>query len=170
MIRQEIGFFDKNDIGKGKNINNNTDSFGSSSNSSNTGTLTAKLATETSLVKGLNVSLGCIIEILVTIVVGFIIAFFNGWKLTLILLTISPFLFIGTFLEMQYADKTDERRAVLENSSRVAVDAITSIKTVYALNLENYFCKLYDEKLKEQGKHLERKQFCGSFGAGFSNS
>ncbi|OUM64641.1 hypothetical protein PIROE2DRAFT_53955 [Piromyces sp. E2] len=154
MIRQEIGFFD-----------------GNMDDLTSTGVLTAKLSTEASLVQGLNTNVGCILEIIVTIGAGFIIAFCNSWKLTLILLIITPFLFAGAFIEMEIdKDKTMERRRALEKSSQVAVEAINNIKTVYALNLENHFCKLYHEKLTEPEKRLERKQCLSSIGVGFSYS
>ncbi|ORX80525.1 p-glyco protein, partial [Anaeromyces robustus] len=150
MLKQEIGFFDCYDID---------------------GTLTAKLSTEAGLVQGLNSTLGFILEIIITIIGGFAIAFFNSWKLTLILLIISPFLFLGTFIEMNSdKDKTEERRRILETSSQVAIEAISNIKTVYALNLQNYFCQLYNEKLKEPEKRIERKHYISSIGIGFSNS
>ena len=168
MIRQEVGFFDTNDIGTG---NECPEHPSNSTSNTSTGTLTAKLATEASLVQGLNINIGLTIDIIATVISGFIIAFFNSWKLTLIFLVIVPFLFIGTFLEMEFSkDKTEERRHVLENSTEVAVETITNIKTVYALNLEEYFCKLYDEKLREPEKRLERKNYISSIGNGFSNS
>ncbi|ORX80523.1 P-loop containing nucleoside triphosphate hydrolase protein [Anaeromyces robustus] len=183
MLKQEIGFFDCYDIDgingneNNKSLNNTNQSINTSSTtgtttiSTGTGTLTAKLSTEAGLVQGLNSTLGFILEIIITIIGGFAIAFFNSWKLTLILLIISPFLFLGTFIEMNSdKDKTEERRRILETSSQVAIEAISNIKTVYALNLQNYFCQLYNEKLKEPEKRIERKHYISSIGIGFSNS
>jgi len=168
MIRQEVGFFDTNDIGTG---NEGPGGPGPGNTSTSTGTLTAKLATEAGLVQGLNINLGSVFEIIITIVVGFLIAFLNGWKLTLILMIAVPFLFIGTFLQMgANKNKNEEKRRVLENSTKVAVESLVNVKTVYALNLEDHFRQLYYEKLIEPEKRLERKYYISSIGTGFSNA
>ncbi|ORX45556.1 multidrug resistance protein 1 [Piromyces finnis] len=168
MIRQEVGFFDCSDIGSGKE---SAGGGGPGGATTSTGTLTAKLATEAGLVQGLNINVGSVLEIIVTIVVGFTIAFCNGWKLTLILLVAVPFLFVGTFLQMSSnKNKNEEKRRVLEGSTKVSVEAIVAIKTVYALNLEERFCKLYEEKLIEPEKRLVKKYYISSVGTGFSNA
>ena len=175
IIRQEIGFFDANDISNGEEDNSleqdKKESKGESNKNIGTGTLTAKLATEAGLVQGLNVNLGSILEIVVNLIVGFGIAFVNGWKLTLILLAAAPFLFAGIYLLVRAGKNRNEaKRHALENSSKVAVESILNIKTVYALNLENYFSQLYDSNLKIPQKTLEYKFIIGSIGSGFSNA
>ena len=94
-----------------------------------------------------------------------------GWKLTLILLIAVPFLFIGSFVRGQaIKNKNKENRSIFENSSKVATEAIVSIKTVYALNLSDYFIDLYDKKLVEPKKRLERRAYFSAIGTGFSNA
>ncbi|ORY21869.1 ATP-binding cassette, sub-family B, member 1B [Neocallimastix californiae] len=166
MIRQEVGFFDTNDIGDGSEK-----AGGPGGATTSTGTLTAKLATEAGLVNGLNTNIGQVFQQIVTVVGGFGIAFFNGWKLTLILLIAVPFLFIGSFIRGKaIKNKNQENRTIFEGSSKVATEAIISIKTVYALNLSEYFIKLYDEKLIEPLKRLERRAYISAVGTGFSNA
>ncbi|ORX55901.1 P-loop containing nucleoside triphosphate hydrolase protein [Piromyces finnis] len=166
MIRQEVGFFDTNDIGDGSEK-----SSGPNNNTASTGTLTAKLATEASLVIGLNLNIGTIFQQLVTVIGGFCIAFIYGWKLTLILLILVPFLFIGSYVRMQsIKNRSQENRNVFESSSKVACEAIISIKTVAALNLEDYFENLYYQKLDEPTKRLERRAYISAIGTGFSNA
>jgi len=169
LIRQEVGFFDTNDIGDGTEKAGGKGPPGTATAS--TGTLTAKLATEASLVIGLNMNIGSIFQQIVTVVGGFCIAFIYGWKLTLILLAIVPFLFIGSYIRMQSIKKrSQENRNVFESSSKVACEAIISIKTVAALNLEDYFKELYYEKLDEPTKRLERRAYVSAIGMGFSNA
>jgi len=176
IIRQEIGFFDTNkDEDNDKNNDNDTDSDANSENKSQNmagvGTLTAKLATEAGLVQGLNVNLGSILEIVVNLIVGFGIAFVNGWKLTLILLAAAPFLFAGIYLLVRAGKNRNEaKRHALENSTKIAVESIHNIKTVYALNLEQRFGELYETNLREPQKVLEFKFIIGSIGSGFSNA
>ncbi|OUM68095.1 hypothetical protein PIROE2DRAFT_4230 [Piromyces sp. E2] len=167
MIRQEVGFFDTNDIGDGSEKASNP----GANNTASTGTLTAKLSTEASLVIGLNMNIGSIFQQIVTVVGGFCIAFIFGWKLTLILLIMVPFLFIGSYIRMQsIKNRSQENRNIFESSSKVACEAIISIKTVDALNLEDYFEQLYYEKLDEPTKRLERRAYISAIGTGFSNA
>jgi len=166
MIRQEVGFFDTNDIGDGSEK-----AASPGAKTASTGTLTAKLSTEASLVIGLNMNIGSIFQQIVTVTGGFCIAFIYGWKLTLILLIMVPFLFIGSYVRMQaIKNRSQENRNVFENSSKVACEAIISIKTVKALNLEDYFEHLYYEKLDEPTKRLERRAYLSAIGTGFSNA
>ncbi|OUM68100.1 hypothetical protein PIROE2DRAFT_4235 [Piromyces sp. E2] len=166
MIRQEVGFFDTNDIGDGSEK-----APGGGANTTSTGTLTAKLATEAGLVHGLNTNIGQVFQQIVTVVGGFGIAFFNGWKLTLILLIAVPFLFLGSFIRGKaIRNKNKENRAIFENSAKVATEAIIGIKTVYSLNLSDYFIDVYDKKLIEPEKRLERRAYLSAIGTGFSNA
>jgi len=165
MIRQEVGFFDTNDIGDG------SEKVGPGSQSASTGTLTAKLATEASLVTGLNLNIGSVFQQVVTVLGGFCIAFIYGWKLTLILLCVVPFLFIGSFIRMQsYKTRSQENRNIFETSSKVACEAIISIKTVAALNLEDRFEEIYIQKLNEPVKRLEIRAYLSAIGMGFSSA
>jgi len=166
MIRQEVGFFDTNDIGDGSEK-----APGPGNPTASTGTLTAKLATEAGLVHGLNTNIGQVFQQIVTVVGGFGIAFFNGWKLTLILLIAVPFLFLGSFIRGKaIRNKNKENRAIFENSSKVATEAIIGIKTVYSLNLSDYFIDLYNQKLYEPEERLERRAYLSAIGTGFSNA
>ncbi|ORX85114.1 multidrug resistance protein 1 [Anaeromyces robustus] len=168
MIRQEVGYFDTNKIGDGSE---EAGSQGPHGSPNSTGTLTAKLATEAGLVNGLNTNIGQVFQQVVTVVGGFIIAFCNGWKLTLILLCAVPFLFLGSILKAKSTQtRTRENRAIFEGSSKIACEAIVNIKTVYALNLSEYFIKLYDSKLIEPKKRIERRSYISGIGTGFSNA
>ncbi|ORY77838.1 P-loop containing nucleoside triphosphate hydrolase protein [Neocallimastix californiae] len=139
MMRQEVGFFDTNEI-----------------------------ATEAGLVHNLNVSIGAIIEVLITTIAGFTIAFVNGWKMTLILLITVPLVFAATFIFLRYYDVNAEKRSAHEGTTKVAVEAITNIKTIYALNLEDRFCQQYYEKLMKPQSRIERKHIISAIASGYS--
>ncbi|OUM70066.1 hypothetical protein PIROE2DRAFT_1740 [Piromyces sp. E2] len=148
----------------------NSDNDNGSSNGS-TGTLTAKLSTETTMVQGLNNNIGFIFEIFVILASAFIISFLNSWKLTLILFVMVPFLFLGVLFDLKAGqDKNEKKRRLFENSTKIAVEAITNVKTVYALNLENHFCRLYDAELVKPEKELEKKYYLSALGVGFSGA
>ncbi|ORX57903.1 P-loop containing nucleoside triphosphate hydrolase protein [Piromyces finnis] len=160
ILRQEVGFFDTNSIG-----DNQTQANG---NVGGTGTLTAKLASDAGLVQGLNNNIGFLFEIIVSVIVGFTIAFIYGWKISLILLIGMPVLLAGVLLILKKSSN-DDTRIAYENSTKIACESIINIKTVYALNLEQYFNQLYEVQLNAPKKSYERKIIYGGIGNGFSN-
>jgi len=175
MIQQEIGYFDtcamvKADTNAAKsNIEHQKKTSASSSDANhNASVLTAKLTTESALVQDLNINFGTLLEIATGVIVCFTIAFWYGWKLSIILIIFVPFLFAGAYIQMTCTiDKSDEKRRTFETTTKVAVEAMSGIKTVYALNLQERFCQLYDEQLIEPGKRLERHHLKNSFGNAF---
>ncbi|OUM56709.1 hypothetical protein PIROE2DRAFT_18558, partial [Piromyces sp. E2] len=152
-----------------QSLDKKADDSDNGSNNGSTGSLTAKLATETTMVQGLNNNIGFIFEIIVILASAFIISFLNSWKLTLILFVTVPFLFLGVLFDLKAGqDKNEKKRRLFENSTKIAVEAITNVKTVYALNLENRFCRLYDAELVKPKKELEKKYYLSALGVGFS--
>ncbi|ORX47670.1 multidrug resistance protein 1 [Piromyces finnis] len=173
MIKQDISFFDTGDKLFADSNNNSSTNVNSNDSSNNTsvGTLTAKLSTETTLAQGLNLNFGTILETITGVIVCFVIAFCHGWKLSLILLAFTPFLFIGVYIQMkEMASKNDEKRRIFENSTKIAVEAILGVKTVNALNLEDRFSTLYDNNLVEPQKRIEHKHYTSGLGIGFGNA
>ncbi|KAG4091930.1 P-loop containing nucleoside triphosphate hydrolase protein [Neocallimastix lanati (nom. inval.)] len=169
MIKQEIGYFDTGDMDNKNEANTKSDGNGNNNNA-NSSALTAKLSTETTLVQGFNINFGTIVEIFTGIIVCCIIAFCYGWKLSLVLLIFTPFLFVGIYIQARsMVDRNEEKRKIFEKSTKVVVESITAIKTVYALNLQDHFGKLYDEQLVEPQRRLEHQYKKSSFGIGFGN-
>ena len=73
ILRQEIGFFDEKRHSSGR--------------------LTARLATEATTVRNMTADeAGQIVQIVATMILALIIAFIAGWKLTLIVLGVGPFM------------------------------------------------------------------------------
>lgn len=69
ILRQEIGWFDTQD----------------------TGELTTRISGDTVLVQeALGIKIGSALQFLATFLGGFILGFIQGWKLTLVILAISP--------------------------------------------------------------------------------
>ena len=170
LIHQEVGFFDTSDIGDGsEQAAGGIDEI--EEKEINTGTLTAKLACEASLVQELNINIGYLIEIVVGIGCCVGIALLSSWKLTLCLLVVSPLIIFAMYIEVKaLQDKDEELRSIYGNSSNIACDAISNIKTVYALNLENKFNNLYDERLYQPMKKMERRFYISSLGPALNNA
>eukprot|EP00833_Pecoramyces_ruminatium_P009991 jgi/Orpsp1_1/1184023/evm.model.c7180000087701.1 len=161
MIHQEVGFFDINDIG---------DNSENTTTSSSSGSLTAKLSTEVGLVHSLNKNIGQVLQIIITFVGGLGVAFFNGWKLTLIAILAVPFLILDSVLRIKTSKKKNkENRCIFENSSKIVTEAIVSIKTIYSLNLSELILNIYNENLNKPLKRLERIACISSLDTGYSN-
>ena len=82
IIRNEIGWFDFEE--------------------NSTGVLTARLASDASLVEGLSgIRLGLTLQNVAALIAGLVIAFDAGWKLTLVVLACSPLMGFANAMHMQ---------------------------------------------------------------------
>ncbi|XP_074659631.1 ATP-dependent translocase ABCB1-like [Tubulanus polymorphus] len=136
ILKQEMGWFD---------------------NSANqVGALTARLASDTSLVKGATGSrFAIIIQAIANLGVGILISFVYGWKLTLVVLCFLPLMAVAGVMENRMLTgfaKTDNN--VIEEGGKIAVEATENIRTVSSLNRQHYFYSKYIsffEALHRQG-------------------
>ncbi|ELU01162.1 hypothetical protein CAPTEDRAFT_219712 [Capitella teleta] len=111
MLRQEIGFFDRDE--------------------NNVGALTTRLSTEASAVQGATgTHLGTAFQSLASVGAGVIIGFVYSWKLTLLILGFLPFLIIGGFLQMKVMSGfSGKGQEALEGAGKIAIEAIENIRT-----------------------------------------
>ncbi|EGG19851.1 ABC transporter B family protein [Cavenderia fasciculata] len=118
IIRQDVGWFD---------LPENA-----------TGILTNDLATEATHVQGMTSQrLGLLLQNLVTTIVGLIIAFVAGWKLTLVILACVPVIGFSAKVEMDFMGGfSKEGKESYGKSSQIATEAISGIRTVAAFNAE----------------------------------
>ncbi|CAF4068150.1 unnamed protein product, partial [Rotaria sordida] len=144
LLQQEVAYFDQPE--------------------NNTGALCTRLATEASDVQGATgVRIGTMLQNISNLGVGIILAFIYGWSLTLIMLAFVPFMIIAGFLQMYlmtgFANKD---KKALEDAGKIAVEAISNIRTVAQLTKEPYFgdeyCKLLDFPYRNS---LKRAQVFG---------
>lgn len=152
MLRQEVGFFDKEENG--------------------TGILAAKLATEAQNAQGLSGQLiGAIIQGLTALGVGMVIAFINGWKLTLVVLACVPLIGIAGYWEMQsLTGYSTSSKKLYEQSAQLASESVENIRTVASLGREETFCKLYHDNLAEPHAISIRGAFVSTIGYGLSQA
>ncbi|KAL7944075.1 P-loop containing nucleoside triphosphate hydrolase protein [Trichoderma barbatum] len=132
ILRQDVAFFDKDE---------NT-----------SGALTAFLSTETTHVAGLSgVTLGTLIMMMSTIVIGFIMSVAIGWKLSLVCLSTMPALLACGFYRFWILAHFQQRsKAVYASSASFATEAVSSMRTVAALTREVGVLGEYREALKAQ--------------------
>lgn len=135
-----------------------------------TGALTTALSTHASAVQGAaGTRLGSIAMALSTVVACLVYAFYNGWKLALVVLAIIPFLVVASAIQMKVfaggsvaGDGEDD----LIKSGKIAVETIENIRTVVSLGRENTFYEKYSQALiGPYQKALKRAHLQGaSFG------
>ncbi|CAF0836926.1 unnamed protein product [Adineta ricciae] len=130
LLRQEVAYFDQTE--------------------NSTGALCTRLATEASDVQGATgIRIGTMLQNISNLGVGIILAFVYGWSLTLIMLAFVPFMiiagFLQTYLMTGFANKD---KKALETAGKIAVEAISNIRTVVQLTKEQHFddeyCRLLD--------------------------
>jgi len=102
MLRQDIGYFDKEE---------NT-----------AGALTSFLSTQTTYAAGLSgATLGTILNVLTTLVAGFIIALILGWKLALVCISTVPVLLGCGFFRFSMLARFEARsKTAYEKSASVS--------------------------------------------------
>ncbi|XP_074620270.1 ATP-dependent translocase ABCB1-like [Acropora palmata] len=139
-----------------------------------TGALTTALSTHASAVQGATgMRLGQIAMSLSTTVACLVYAFINGWKLTLVVLAIIPFLIIAAAIQMKFfaggggAGIGDD---ALVQSGKIAVETIGNIRTVVSLSKEDTFYEKYIEALHGPTKRAMNKAHLQGISFGLSEA
>ncbi|KAI8878309.1 P-loop containing nucleoside triphosphate hydrolase protein [Backusella circina FSU 941] len=143
-IKQEVGYFDHDE--------------------NHTGSLTAKLAVDARNVNELITKVwGDVFQVLVTSIVGLIIAFAHSWALTLVVLCMVPFIIAATSYDSRVAKGyEDSNKKANAQCGEVAGEAIKEIRTVTTLNRQAFFEDRY-AKANARPHHLAvRKAYLSS--------
>ncbi|KAJ3057974.1 ATP-binding cassette, sub-B (MDR TAP), member 4, partial [Quaeritorhiza haematococci] len=152
LLRQEIGFFDDPNH--------------------STGILTARLADDAAKVQGLCGQLiGTLIQSFANIVAGLVIAFVNGWELTLVVLATIPMIGAGGMLEFKALQGFGSiTKKAYNKANQTAAEAILNIRTVVTLNKEDTFFSEYESGVRRPHIIALRGSFISALGFGFSQS
>uniref|UniRef100_A0A8C9E619 Phosphatidylcholine translocator ABCB4 n=1 Tax=Phocoena sinus TaxID=42100 RepID=A0A8C9E619_PHOSS len=134
ILRQEIGWFDIND----------------------TTELNTRLTDDISKIsEGIGDKVGMFFQAIATFFAGFVVGFLRGWKLTLVIMAISPILGLSTAVWAKILSAfSDKELAAYAKAGAVAEEALGAIKTVIAFGGQN-------RELKRYQKHLENAKKIG---------
>ncbi|KAJ3409717.1 ATP-binding cassette, sub-B (MDR TAP), member 4 [Chytridiales sp. JEL 0842] len=150
ILRQEIAFFDED--------------------KSNTGVLCARLAEDAALVQGMTGrNMATILQTFVTMIAGLVIAFVNGWVLTLIILATVPFMGLAGAMQLRaltgFGSKTKE---LYDDACIIANEGIDQIRTVATLTKEKKFLDAYIANTEEPHRFAVKGALVSAIGFGFS--
>ncbi|GJM93457.1 hypothetical protein PR202_ga10015 [Eleusine coracana subsp. coracana] len=142
--------------------------FDDPSNSS--GALGAKLSVDALNVKRLmGDNLALLVQIIATLITGFVIAMIADWKLCLIIICVIPLVGLQGYAQVKFLKGFSEDAKVLyEDASQVATDAVSSIRTVASFCAEKRVMTMYDQKCDASKNQGVRTGIVGGLGFGFS--
>ncbi|KAM5203433.1 phosphatidylcholine translocator ABCB4 isoform 2-T2 [Hipposideros larvatus] len=134
ILRQELGWFDIND----------------------TTELNTRLTDDISKIsEGIGDKVGMFFQAVATFFAGFIVGFIRGWKLTLVIMAISPILGLSAAVWAKILSAfSDKELAAYAKAGAVAEEALGAIRTVIAFGGQ-------DKELERYQKHLENAKKIG---------
>uniref|UniRef100_A0A7M5VBZ8 Uncharacterized protein n=1 Tax=Clytia hemisphaerica TaxID=252671 RepID=A0A7M5VBZ8_9CNID len=150
ILKQDIGFFDTNDAGE----------------------LSSRLADGVTKVQnGIGDKIGSLQHAIAMLVGGIIIGFIYGWKLTLVIIAMSPLLFIGAFATGKVIGMiTSQEQTSYAKAGSIAEEVLSSIRTVVAFGSERKEIDRYRVNLKDAEKAGIRKGLSTGFAFALFNS
>ncbi|TFK07636.1 circadian-associated transcriptional repressor [Platysternon megacephalum] len=129
IMRQEIGWFDVNDVGE----------------------LNTRLIDDVSKInEGIGDKIGMLFQAIATFLTGFIVGFTKGWKLTLVILAVSPVLGLSAALWAKILSAfTDKELTAYAKAGAVAEEVLAAIRTVIAFGGQKKEIKRYHKNLED---------------------
>ncbi|XP_068902276.1 multidrug resistance protein 2-like [Tenebrio molitor] len=152
LLSQEMAWFDRKDNG--------------------VGALCAKLSGEAASVQGASgIRIGTVLNSLSTFIIANTIALYFEWKLALVLMSFSPIILLSVFFEQRFTQSdTQVNQKFLENSAKIAVEAIGNIRTIASLGCEQVFYENYVTQLTPYVKNVKKQMHFRSVVMGVARS
>ncbi|KAJ3006380.1 Multidrug resistance protein 1 [Thoreauomyces humboldtii] len=147
LLRQDIGWFDQ----------------------VTTGELTTRMIADTTMIQeGISEKVGLILQFLCTFITGFIIAYFKGWRLALVLTACLP-LIVGaaTLMTQALAAGSATGNTAYAAAGGLAQQVISGIRTVVAFGGEERALARYTILLQAAEKMAIKSSIVSALGIGF---
>lgn len=134
MLQQEMGWYDED--------------------TNSVGALCARLSSDAGAVQGATGSrVGAILQAMSTLVLGISLSFYYTWKMTLVSVVSIPLVLGAVFLEARImSGQGMQEKKKMEAATRIAVEAISNIRTVASLGKEGAFFNRYCVELNHVAK------------------
>lgn len=148
IMQQEIGWFDVNE----------------------TGELNTRLTDDVyKIQEGIGDKVGMLIQAFTTFIASFVIGFIKGWKLTLVILAVSPVLAISAgFFSKVVTSFTSKEQTAYAKAGGVAEEVLSAIRTVFAFSGQEKEIKRYNENLEDAKRMGIKKAMSSNVAMGFT--
>ncbi|KAJ3361960.1 Multidrug resistance protein 1 [Allomyces javanicus] len=134
------------------------------------GALASKLSVESNLVRKLvGDVLGTISSVLVSLLVGCILALFRGWQLALLVIGCLPFVLGAGIFQVRMLRGLD-REAAENEASQIASEAVANVRTIASLGLERFFIGEYFSRLHVPYLEARRDALVGAMAFSVSSA
>ncbi|XP_071520197.1 ATP-dependent translocase ABCB1-like [Panulirus ornatus] len=147
MLRQEMAWFDndKNSVG----------------------TLCSRLSADASAVQGATgTRVGTIVQAITTLGISIVLSLYYDWRLGLLMVPFVPFVLLAVYLQSKILmGQSVTESKTLDQAGKIAIEAITNIRTVASLHKEEHFANQYSKSVNKP--HLEALRKCHLRGATF---
>ncbi|KAJ9592690.1 hypothetical protein L9F63_015634, partial [Diploptera punctata] len=139
MLRQEVSWYDEEKNG--------------------VGILCARLSGDAASVQGATgTRVGIILQSSSTLIIGIILSLFYSWRVTLVSATMIPVVFAGVYFEAKFKlEHALHEKAAIEAATKIAVEAISNIRTVASLCSEQLFIVRYMDELHKAYEAARKK-------------
>uniref|UniRef100_A0A8C9XDY0 ABC-type xenobiotic transporter n=1 Tax=Sander lucioperca TaxID=283035 RepID=A0A8C9XDY0_SANLU len=119
--------------------------------------------------EGIGDKAGKLIQAFVSFITAFTIGFVKGWKLTLVILAVSPALGISAGLFSKVlASFTSKEQAAYAKAGAVAEEVLSNIRTVFAFSGQDREIKRYNRNLEDAKSMGIKKAASANFSMGFT--
>ncbi|XP_070822421.1 ATP-dependent translocase ABCB1 [Chaetodon trifascialis] len=148
IMQQEIGWFDVNE----------------------TGELNTRLTDDVyKIQEGIGDKAGMLIQAYTTFITSFIIGFTKGWKLTLVILAVSPVLGISAaFFSKVLASFTSKEQTAYAKAGAVAEEVLSAVRTVFAFSGQDREIERYNKNLENAKTVGIKKAMSSNFAMGIT--
>ncbi|XP_029444667.1 multidrug resistance protein 1-like isoform X2 [Rhinatrema bivittatum] len=148
VLRQEIGWFDVNDAGE----------------------LNTRLTDDISKInEGIGDKIAMLFQSLATFLAGFVIGFIKGWKLTLVILAISPVMGLSAAVWSKILTAfTNKELTAYAKAGAVAEEVLSAIRTVIAFGGQQKEIKRYERNLEDAKRIGIKKAVTANISIGFA--
>ncbi|XP_045464597.1 ATP-dependent translocase ABCB1 [Harmonia axyridis] len=138
MLKQEVGWYDRKENG--------------------VGALSARLSGEAALVQGATGQrLGTIVNSMATLVVSIALSLYYSWQLGLVTLIFTPFMLLAIFLQNRLSGRENSSSMKsAEKSTKIAVEAVSNVRTVASLGAEDVFHDIFMRELYSHQRRIIR--------------
>jgi ATP-binding cassette subfamily B (MDR/TAP) protein 1 len=152
MLRQEMGWFDRPQ--------------------NSVGALLSRLSADSSAIQGATGSrIGAILHAAFTLIISITTSLVLEWRLGLVGCVFVPLVLIGTIMQFKViSGQNTVENVALQRASKLAVEAISNIRTVAGLGKEAYFVREYERELRGPHEISKRRSHIRGLIFGFSQS